>query len=98
MAKAMSVAAGIAQPRHKPGSLCVTARNTSAGTTMPAKAAMTGMALAARSASAPTSASRLISSPTSRKNTAINPSLIHASIVGSAAIGECSKSAWIAWT
>ena len=48
-----------------------------AGTTMPPIAAAIGSAAWRGDASSPASASRLISSPTRRKKTAMSPSLIH---------------------
>jgi hypothetical protein len=50
-----------------------------AGTRKPPIAAITGRAALRGLASAPSQASRLISSPTSRKKIAINPSLIQCS-------------------
>jgi hypothetical protein len=73
-ANAMSVAAGIAQPwAAGPG---LKARYTTAGTAMPPAAAIPGRRRRDQVASCPSSASRLISRPTNRKNTAIRPSLI----------------------
>jgi hypothetical protein len=76
-AKAMSVATGIAQPSAAGGSPRTQARNTSAGTTMPPTAATAGSTSWSGEESSPSRNSRLISSPTSRKNTAMRPSLIH---------------------
>ena len=75
-AKAMSVAAGMAQPRNAWASPQFTAAKIAAGVTKPPNAAITGNAACFGLDSAPSIASRLISSPTSRKNTAIRPSLI----------------------
>ena len=85
-AKAMSVAAGIAQPwasarvdpASAPGTSSTSARNTSAGAIIPAPAASTGRRRVGAWASSPTSISRFSSSPMVKKNTAISPSLIHA--------------------
>ncbi len=74
-AKAMSVAMGIPQPcTASPPAL--KPRKTSAGTTMPPSAAITGRAAWRGSASSPTSSSRLSSRPTTKKKNAIRPSLI----------------------
>ena len=75
-AKAMSVAAGMAQPRKAWASPQFTAAKIAAGMTKPPNAAITGNAACLALDSGPSIASRLISSPTSRKNTAIKPSLI----------------------
>ena len=72
----MSVAIGIAHPRAAVPPPFVREK-MSAGTIMPPSAAAIGSAACRGDASSPASASRLISNPTSRKNTAINPSLIH---------------------
>jgi hypothetical protein len=75
-ANAMSVAIAIAQPRDSgPGP--ITSRKTEAGTTTPPIAATIGSAACRIEESSPARNSRLISSPTSRKNSDINPSLIH---------------------
>jgi hypothetical protein len=78
-AKAMSVAVGIAQPRHVSGVCQLIARKISAGAIMPPRAAMNGSARRGQESSSPTRISRLISRPTSRKNSAISPSLIQCS-------------------
>ena len=72
---AMSVAIGMAQP-EEPSPLGLTARNSAAGTTIPPMAAMTGSAARRGSRSSPSTSSRLISKPTTKKKTVINPSLI----------------------
>jgi len=74
-AKAMSVAMGMPQPSRKRAS-STSSTNSRAGTTMPPTAAMEGRAAARRSDSSPTRISRLISSPTTKKNKAMRPSLI----------------------
>ena len=74
--EAMSVAIGIAHPRAASPPPFVREKMT-AGTIMPPSAAAIGNAAWRGEASSPTSASRLISNPTSRKKTVINPSLIH---------------------
>src|SRR5690606_13833488 len=78
-ANAMWVAAGTDQRRIAVGSSWLRALNSKAGTTTPAAAQTTGSASRSNPASWPVSDSRLISSETSRKNTAISPSLIHSS-------------------
>lgn len=71
----MSVAIGIPQPRS-PAPPALSVRYSSAGTSMPPIApAIANPALRGEDSS-PTSSSRLISRPTSRKNSTINPSLI----------------------
>ena len=73
-AKAMSVAIGTPQPRAAvppPAS----ARKIKAGSTAPPIAAAMGRVARRSVASSPTRISRLISRPTTRKNTAIRPSL-----------------------
>jgi hypothetical protein len=73
-ANAMSVAAGMAQPEAS--SLpAVTARKIPAGSTTPPIAAIAGSAAALRSRSSPVTSSRLISRPTTKKNSAMRPSL-----------------------
>ena len=77
IAKAMSVAAGIAQPRAERRVARRRRRDRSApGRPCPAAAAITGSRRRSQVASRPSTNSRLISSPTSRKKTAISPSLI----------------------
>ena len=73
----MSVAVGIAQPRIASASSRLSAANSNAGTSTPPAAQAIGSSSCSRSDNWPLSASRLISSATSRKNTAIRPSLIH---------------------
>ena len=95
-AKAMSVAVGTAQPRIACASWWFSATNSSAGTATPAAAHTIGSTSCARVASWPLSASRLISSATSRKNTAIRPSLIHSSsglAISNAPTRTCTGSA-----
>lgn len=72
---AMSVAMGMPQPRAA-GSPHWSARYRPAGTTMPPSAAATGRAARRASRSSPMTSSRFTSSPTTKKKTAINPSLI----------------------
>ena len=75
-AKAMSVAIAIAHPRAAaPPPLART--KIAAGTIIPPIAAAIGRAAWRGEASSPTRASRFTSRPTSRKKTAIRPSLIH---------------------
>ena len=77
IAKAISVAAGIAQPFTSPGSPATMNKYTPAGTIIPAAAAKNGRRRSAQVVRCPSTNSRLISSPTSRKNTAMRPSLTH---------------------
>ena len=75
-AKAMSVAVGIAQPRQCGRIVAVDRDIDQRRHDHAAGGGDAGQArAAARSTSWPSSISRLISSPTSRKNTAISPSL-----------------------
>ena len=74
-AKAMSVAMGIPQPRSATGLPQLIAAKIRAGTAMPPKAATAGSSTCDRVASSPSSISRLISSPTRKKKTAIQRSL-----------------------
>jgi hypothetical protein len=69
----MSVAIGTPHPRA-PGPPALNARKISAGTARPPMAAAIGKAARRTDASSPINSSRLISSPTSRKNTTISPS------------------------
>ena len=80
-AKAMSVAAGIAQPDRFSGVPRLIATNTSAGAAMPPIAANSGSEDCCQLDSWPVRTSRFTSSPTSRKNSAISPSLIQRSTV-----------------
>ena len=73
-ANAMSVAIGMPQP-SLPSPPALNARKIAAGTIIPPSAAIAGSATARRSRSSPTTSSRLISIPTTKKNTAINKSL-----------------------
>ena len=70
----MSVAAGIAQP-SAPSPPAVSATKIAIGSTTPPRAAIAGSSAALRSRSSPVTSSRLISSPTTKKNSAISPSL-----------------------
>ena len=72
-AKAMSVAVGMAQPWRVAGSVLRT-KYSSAGTSKPPMAAMTGSVATRGSDSEPSCNSRRTSSPTTRKNTVISPS------------------------
>ena len=74
-AKAMSVAMGMPQPRlaSPPPTM---ARKMTAGTIAPPTAATIGSVARRTEASSPTSTSRLISRPTTRKKMAMRPSLI----------------------
>ena len=74
-AKAMSVAVGTGQPLGDPASPWLTARYVRAGTIIPPAAANRGRASRRGLDSSPRSTSNLISRPTTRKNTAISPSL-----------------------
>ena len=74
-AKAMSVAIGIPQPRL-PSPPTLNTAYMIAGTTIPPKAALTGRIDFSSEESCPTTISRLISSPTTKKKTAISKSLI----------------------
>src|SRR5258708_19050257 len=62
--------------RARPESPRLNRNNDLLGTTSPAIAAAIGNAAFRKEASSPTNVSRLISSPTSRKNSTIRPSLI----------------------
>src|SRR6267143_2588515 len=73
-AKAISVAVGIAQPRRAAGSGLMS-RYSSAGMTTPPTAATMGRVATLGSDKAPSYISRRISSPTTRKNTLMSPSL-----------------------
>jgi len=75
-AKAMSVATGTAQPPSAVLSPQFSATVIAAGTAMPPSAARPGAASRAGDASSLWVISRHSSSPTSRKNSAISPSLI----------------------
>lgn len=70
----MSVAIGMPHPRVVPVEALI-ATNSSAGTTMPPIAAATGTAAVRGSDNSPSTSSRLISRPTTKKNTVIRPSL-----------------------
>jgi len=70
----MSVAIGTPQPAA-PGPPALTAAYSAAGTAMPAAAATTGRAAPRQVRSSPTTSSRLISRPTTRKNRVMRPSL-----------------------
>ncbi len=72
----MSVAVGMAQPRMVSGVARLKATKNSAGTAMPPAAATPGRMRRGQVESWPSRNSRLISRPTSRKNTAIRRSLI----------------------
>ncbi len=78
-AKAMSVAAGIAQPCRAEGSCQLIARYNSAGINMPPTAPRPGSTMLLSCDSSPRSTSRFSSNPISRKKTAIMPSLIQSS-------------------
>ena len=75
-ANAMSVAVGIAQPLAVSTSPALNAKNISAGTVKPAKAAKPGNKRCCVVCKAPLKNSRLTSKPTYKKNTAIKASLI----------------------
>ena len=77
-AKAMSVATGMPQP-ELPGPPALMITKIPAGTTMPPSAATIGSAAWRRSRSSPCTASRLISSPMTKKKITIKPSLIQPS-------------------
>ena len=78
-AKAMSVAAGIAQPRKFSGEPRLSATKTIAGIAIPPIAAMMGSEACFQLRSWPVTISRFTSSPMRKKNSAISPSLIHSS-------------------
>src|SRR5581483_8058637 len=73
--KAMSVAEGTAQPLSVSGEPALNPTKISAGTSMPPAAARPGSTRRGQVDSSPSTSSRLISSPTRRKNTVIRPSL-----------------------
>lgn len=75
-ANAISVAVGIAQPLITSPLFQLSEKKISAGTTIPPAAQMPGRTRRDHVESWPSITSRLISRPTSRKNTAINASLI----------------------
>ena len=79
-AKAMSVAVGIPQPLAAAVPWLKSVK-TSAGASMPPRAATTGRMACWRVESRPQTISRLISSPTEKKKTTIRPSLINFSTV-----------------
>ena len=79
-ANAMSVAVGMAQPRRS-GPALFNTRYSSAGIAMPPNAASTGRLAVRRSRSSPRTSSRLISMPTTKKNTAIGPLFTHSRTV-----------------
>ena len=79
---AMSVATGMPQPRLADVP-AVIARKISAGTIMPPAAAIAGRAARRGSRSSPSTSSRLISSPTTKKKSVIKPLLIHSCSVRS---------------
>jgi hypothetical protein len=70
----MSVATGIAQAFSMPGVPQPTASAITAGRMTPPTAAMIGSRAFLRSASSPTTSSRLSSRPATKKNTASRPS------------------------
>ena len=74
-AKAVSVATGMPQPRA-PSPPAFSARKMAAGTSMPPTAASAGTPALRRPRSSPVVSSRLISRPTTKKNSAMSPSLI----------------------
>ena len=76
-AKAMSVAAGIAQPLIVSGVFQLNIRYSAAGIAMPPTAAKPGKTTSAGFFSFPSNTSRFNSSPTRKKKIAIRPSLIH---------------------
>ena len=75
--KAMSVAMGIAMPRCMSGLGGHTRMNTMTGMSMPPQAPITGASAFLTEESSPHRTSRLISSPTLRKNIAIRKSLMN---------------------
>ena len=75
-ASAVSVDTAAPQPTA-PSPPALMARNTIAAPAIPPRPARTGTAIRERSRSSPTSSSRLASSPTTRKNSVISPSLTH---------------------
>ena len=79
--KAMSVAMGMAQPRSMSGWSGHARKKTSTGRAMPPHAPMMGNRAFFRVESSPTRISRLISSPTVKKNKAMRKSLMNSSRV-----------------
>lgn len=79
IAKAISVAAGMAQPRYSsalPPCIATQATYIIAGTSMPHTAAKNGSIACSLLDSSPATSSRLISNPTRKKKIAIKPSLM----------------------
>src|SRR5579863_1893936 len=97
IAKAISVAAGTAQPLNASASLQFTAAYNIVGKMKPPIAAMTGRAAFCTPASEPSIASRLISRPTRRKKIAISPSLTQCSRLFDSPIDPTRISA-VAWS
>ena len=73
---AMSVAIGIATPRIMSGSLLLVSQKKSTGIIIPPHAPIIGRSAFCHVESSPTRISRLISSPTDRKNIAMRKSLM----------------------
>ena len=79
IAKAISVAEGIAHPLYislSPPCAATKATYMRAGTSIPLAAAKKGIMACSLRESSPATSSRFISSPTRKKKTAINPSLM----------------------
>ena len=79
MAKAMSVAIGMAQPSNAAGLFRLNSQKMSTGTIMPPTAAIAGRMALRKEESSPMATSRFNSSPTRKKKMAIRASLIHSS-------------------
>ena len=95
IAKAISVAAGIAQPAEAPSVPLVTIKYTIAGAAMPPTAAPRGRKAWRMSDKCPTINSRLISKPIKKKKMAINPSLTHSKKGLSITIGPTPKTTFV---
>ena len=91
-ANAMSVAMGMPQPLRV--SAPASATNTRAGTTMPPSAAMAGRAALRGSLRSPTTSSRLISKPATKKKMVISPSLTQWTSDSSRWTGPTVTSTW----
>jgi hypothetical protein len=98
-AKAVSVATGTPQPRA-PSPPPLRARKTAAGTSMPPTAARAGAAVRRGRRSSPVASSRLISRPTTKKNSVISPSLTQwrrSSVMASPPIPTVTFQVHMAW-
>ena len=86
----MSVAIGMAQPSDGPTRRRSPPGRAAAGTSIPPMAAATGRAAVCRSRRSPTTISRLISRPTTKKKSAMSPSLTAVAQVRSRGRGQLS--------